>query len=327
MTMHRRALLAAMSALPFAAPAHAADATVRISTAAPPSDFLAKACEALKAQAEASNTGLRVSVHPASTLFKQGTEVPALQRGNLEMSTMTTFEVAQQMPEFGFLNRAYLFRDHAHLRAVFDGPFGTAYRKAVAEKMGLVILATAYLGTRHVALAKKRPVTGPQDLAGVKMRMPAGPDWLVLGRVLGVSPVPMGMPEVYLALKTGTIDGQENPLSVFNAAKLFEVSEQIVLTAHMLQPVFFSIARPFWDKLTPAQQAALTAAAIAAAKGNDDGRLADERDIIGVMKAKGIAIDSPDLAPFRALADKLYADDAGTKAWDATLAKQVLDTK
>ena len=325
--MHRRALLAAMSALPFAAPAHAADATVRISTAAPPSDFLAKACEALKAQAEASNTGLRVSVHPASTLFKQGTEVPALQRGNLEMSTMTTFEVAQQMPEFGFLNRAYLFRDHAHLRAVFDGPIGTAYRKAVAEKMGIVILSTAYLGTRQVALAKKRPVKTPADLAGVKMRMPAGPDWLVLGRVLGVSPVPMGMPEVYLALKTGTIDGQENPLSVFNAAKLFEVSEQIVLTAHMLQPVFFSIARPFWDKLTPAQQAALTAAAIAAAKGNDDGRLADERDIIGVMKAKGIAIDSPDLAPFRALADKLYADDAGAKAWDATLAKQVLDTK
>ena len=325
--MHRRALLAAMSALPFAAPAHAADATVRISTAAPPSDFLAKACEALKAQAEASNTGLRVSVHPASTLFKQGTEVPALQRGNLEMSTMTTFEVAQQMPEFGFFNRAYLFRDHAHLRAVFDGPIGTAYRKAVAEKMGIVILSTAYLGTRQVALAKKRPVKTPADLAGVKMRMPAGPDWLVLGRVLGVSPVPMGMPEVYLALKTGTIDGQENPLSVFNAAKLFEVSEQIVLTAHMLQPVFFSIARPFWDKLTPAQQAALTAAAIAAAKGNDDGRLADERDIIGVMKAKGIAIDSPDLAPFRALADKLYADDAGAKAWDATLAKQVLDTK
>jgi tripartite ATP-independent transporter DctP family solute receptor len=325
--MHRRALLAAMAALPLAGPALAADAVVRISTAAPPSDFLAKACEALKAQAEASNTGLKVSVHPASTLFKQGTEVPALQRGNLEMSTMTTFEVAQQMPEFGFLNRAYLFRDHAHLRAVFDGPIGTAYRKAVAEKMGIVILSTAYLGTRQVALAKKHPVTGPQDLAGVKMRMPAGPDWLVLGRVLGVSPVPMGMPEVYLALKTGTIDGQENPLSVFNAAKLFEVSEQIVLTAHMLQPVFFSIAKPFWDKLTPAQQTALTAAAVAAAKGNDDGRLADERDIIGVMKAKGIAIDNPDLAPFRALADKLYAEDAGAKAWDAAMAKQVLDTK
>ena len=327
MTIHRRLLLAGLTAAPFAPPARAADATVRISTAAPPSDFLAKACEALKTQAEAGNTGLKVSVHPASTLFKQGTEVPALQRGTLEMSTMTTFEVAQQIPEFGVLNRAYLFRDHAHLRAVFDGPIGTAYRKAVADKMGIVILSTAYLGTRQVALAKKRPVKTPADLAGVKMRMPAGPDWLVLGRVLGVSPVPMGMPEVHLALKTGTIDGQENPLSIFNAAKLFEVSEQIVLTAHMLQPVFFSIAKPFWDKLTPAQQAALGDAAVAAARANDSGRLADEQSVAEAMKARGVAVDAPDLAPFRAMADKLYAEDASAKAWDMALAKQVLDTR
>ncbi len=325
--INRRATLAALAGLPFASRAQAADATVRLSTAAPPSDFLAKACEAFKTQAEATKTGLTVSVHPASTLFKQGTEVPALQRGTLEMSTMTTFEVAQQMPEYGFLNRAYLFRDHAHLRAVFDGPIGAEYRRAVAEKMGIVILSTAYLGTRQVALAKKRAVKGPADLAGVKMRMPAGPDWLVLGRVLGVSPVPMGMPEVYLALKTGTIDGQENPLSIFNAAKLYEVSEQIVLTAHMLQPVFFSIAKPFWDKLTADQQSALTAAALAAAKTNDDGRLADERDIVAAMKTKGIAVDSPDLTPFRALADKLYAEEPGAKAWDAALAKRVGDTK
>ena len=327
MTLDRRQLLAGLAAAALATPADAADATVRISTAAPPSDFLAKACEALKAQAEAGPAGLKVSVHPASTLFKQGTEVPALQRGNLEMSTMTTFEVAQQIPEFGFLNRAYLFRDYAHLRAVFDGPIGAAYRKAVADKMGIVILSTAYLGTRQVALAKKRPVKTPADLAGVKMRMPAGPDWLVLGRVLGVSPVPMGMPEVYLALKTGTIDGQENPLSIFNAAKLFEVSEQIILTAHMLQPVFFSIAKPFWDKLTPAQQTALTEASIAAAKANDSGRLADEQSVADAMKARGLAVDAPDLAPFRAMADKLYAEDAGAKTWDMAMAKQVLDTK
>ena len=86
--------------------------------------------------------------------------------------------------------------------------------------------------------------------------MPAGPEWLLLGRTLGVSPVPLGMPEVYLALKTGTIDGQENPLSIFNAAKFYEVSEQVVLTAHMVQPVFFAIAKPVWDKLTAAQQKA-----------------------------------------------------------------------
>jgi tripartite ATP-independent transporter DctP family solute receptor len=321
----RRLLIAATLAAPAAAHAQSA-VSLRISTAAPPSDFLAKACEAVKTQVEAANVGVGVSVHPASSLFKQGTEVPALQRGNLEMSTMTTFEVAQQIPSLGFLNRAYLFRDYNHMRHVFDGPIGADFRRLVAEQMGIVILSTAYLGTRQVALARKRSVAGPQDMAGVKLRMPAGPDWLVLGRVLGVSPVPMGMPEVYLALKTGTIDGQENPLSVFSAAKLYEVSEQIVLTAHMIQPVFFSVPKPFWDKLTPAQQSAVQTACVAASKQNDEARLADEQQITGAMKSRGLAVDSPDLAPFRALADKVYAEDSGAKAWDAGMAKQVIGT-
>ena len=190
-----------------------------------------------------------------------------------------------------------------------------------------MILATAYLGTRQVALRTKRKVAGPEDLAGVKMRMPAGPDWLLLGRTLGVSPVPMGMPEVYLALKTGGIDGQENPLSIFSAAKLYEVSEQVVLTSHMLQPVFFSVAKPFWDKLAGPQQQALTAAALAAAKANDDGRLADERGIIEAMKARGVAVDAIALAPFQALADKVYAADPAAKAWDAAMAQRVAETR
>src|SRR5438105_4198854 len=95
----------------------------------------------------------------------------------------------------------------------------------VAPKMGIVILAPTYLGTRQVNLRSVRDVKGPSDLAGVKMRMPGGPDWLLLGQSLGVTPTPMGMPEVYLALQTGAIDGQENPPTIFNAAKFYEVTK------------------------------------------------------------------------------------------------------
>jgi tripartite ATP-independent transporter DctP family solute receptor len=305
----------------------AADVTIRFSTAAPPSDFLAKSLEAFKAEVEAANAGVKVETHPASTLFRQGTEVPALQRGNLEMSTMTTFEVAQQMADYGLFNRAYLFRAYDHLRAVFDGPIGEAYRRAVADKMGIEILAVAYLGTRQVNLRQKRGVKGPGDLAGIKMRMPAGPEWLLLGKAIGVSPVPLGMPEVYLALKTGSIDGQENPLSILNAAKFYEVSEQVVLTSHMVQPVFFNIAKPFWDKLTPEQKAVLERAARNAAKLNDSGRLADEKAIVEALKGRGLAVDAIDLAPFRALADKVYGEADVTKAWNAGLAKQVNEAR
>lgn len=297
---------------------------IRISTAAPPSDFLAKALEQLKADVEAAKAGLNVSVHPASTLFKQGTEVPALQRGNLEMSTMTTFEVAQQMPALGLFNRGYLFKDYAHMRRVFDGPIGAEYRKAVADKMGIEILATHYLGTRQVNLRSKRAVKAPADLAGVKMRMPGGPEWLLLGRTLGVSPVPMGMPEVYLALKTGTVDGQENPLSILNAAKFYEVTEQVVLTAHMIQPVFFNIAKPAWDKLNDAQKKVLQDAALKNAKAGSDARLADEASITTALKQRGLSVDQIDLAPFRAAADQVYAGSDYAKAWDKALLDRVL---
>src|SRR4051794_1180536 len=104
------------------ASAQAADVTIRFSTAAPPADFLAKSVEAFKAEVEKAGVGVNVEGYPASTLFKQGTEVPALQRGNLEMSTMTTFEVAQQLPQYGLFNRAYLLRDYDHLRRVAEGP-------------------------------------------------------------------------------------------------------------------------------------------------------------------------------------------------------------
>jgi TRAP-type transport system periplasmic protein len=240
---------------------------------------------------------------------------------------MTTFEVAQQMTEYGLFNRAYLFRDYDHLRAVFDGPIGESYRRAVADKMGIEILAIAYLGTRQVNLRQKRSVKTPGDLAGIKMRMPAGPEWLLLGKAVGVSPVPLGMPEVYLALKTGSIDGQENPLSILNAAKFYEVTEQVVLTSHMVQPVFFDIAKPFWDKLVPEQKAVLERAARNAAKLNDTGRLADEKAIVAALKGRGLAVDTIDLAPFRATADKIYGEADVTKAWNAGLIKQVIDAR
>jgi TRAP-type C4-dicarboxylate transport system substrate-binding protein len=240
---------------------------------------------------------------------------------------MTTFEVAQQLPEWGFFNRAFLLRDFAHVQSVFAGPVGAQYRKDVAEKMGIEILSVAYLGTRQVALRSTRPVAGPEDLKGLKLRMPAGPEWLLLGQSLGVSPVPMGMPEVYLALKTGAIDGQENPLSIFSAAKLYEVSEQVVLTSHLVQPVFFAIAKPFFDKLTPAQQQSVRTAALNAAKANNDARLADEASIATAMKARGLAVDAIDLARFRAQADHVYASADMAKSWNKTLMQQVIDTK
>ncbi len=326
MITRRTALAALATTAAGVARAQPAATRLRVSTAAPPSDFLAQALDQMRLELEAAKLGLTAEIYPAGALFKQGTEVPALQRGTLEMSTMTTFEVAQQIPEYGLFNRGYLFRDYDHMRHVFDGPIGAAYRKNVSEKMGIEILAVAYLGTRQVNLRKRRMVNTPADLAGTKMRMTAGPEWLLLGRAIGVNPVPMGMAEVYLALKTGTIDGQENPLSIFNAAKLYEVTEQVVLTSHLLQPVFINIATPAWNKLSAEQKAGLQAAAKRAQERNDRARLADEKTVTDGLVARGLSVNTPDLAAFRASADTVYAESDMAKAWNVALLKQVQAT-
>jgi TRAP-type transport system periplasmic protein len=296
---------------------------LRFSTAAPPPDFLSRSLAMFKAELEKAAPEFDVQVYAGSQLFRQGTEVPALQRGNLEMSTMTTFEVAQQVPEFGVFNRAYLFRDYDHAYKTFSGPIGKRYGDTVAQKMGIVILAPTYLGTRQVNLRAPREVKAPQDLAGVKMRMPGGPEWLLLGQALGVTPTPMGMPEVYLALQTGAIDGQENPLTILNAAKFHEVTKQVVMTSHLVQPVFFCIAKPYFDKLSAEEKRKLTDAALHAAKWNDEQRLADEQKVADGLAAKGLTVSRPDLAPFRANADKVYSSAELAKAWDRKLADEV----
>lgn len=300
---------------------------LRFSTAAPPPDFLSRSLQQFKADLEKAAPEFDVQVYPGSQLFRQGTEVPAMQRGNLEMSTMTTFEVAQQVPEFGFFNRAYLFRDYDHAFRTFTGPIGKRYADTVAQKMGLVILAPTYLGTRQVNLRTARDVKGPQDLSGVKLRMPGGPDWLLLGQSLGVAPTPMGMPEVYLALQTGAIDGQENPPTIFNAAKFHEVTKQMVITSHLVQPVFYVIAKPYFDKLSAEQKSKLQAAATRAAKWNDDQRLNDEKTVLDGLAAKGLTVTRPDLGAFRANADKVYASADAAKAWDRRMMEEVMALK
>jgi tripartite ATP-independent transporter DctP family solute receptor len=301
---------------------------LRFSTAAPPPDFLSKSLERFKEEVDkAAPDQFDIKLHPGSSLFRQGTEVPAIQRGNLEMSTMTTFEVAQQIPEWGFFNRAFLFRDWDHVAKVMSGPIGERYKKDVADKMGIVILAPTYLGTRQLNLRTKRDVKGPADLAGVKLRMTGGPEWLLLGEALGVTPTPMAMPEVYLSLKTGSIDGQENPLTIMNAAKFYEVTEQVVLTAHLVQPVFYSLRKQTWDALSAAQKKVIQDAAETATRQNNEARLNDEKQVAERLKAQGLTITAVDMKPFLDKADQVYGASDFAKAWNKELMAQAVAVK
>lgn len=328
---HRRTLIAGsllLAGLLASTGAWSQAMTMRISHAAAETDWLHKSMLMFKDKVEKALPGqIAVQVHGASSLFRQGTEVPAIQRGNLEMNTMTTFEVEQQMPEYGVLSSGYLFRDYDHLAKVMRGPIGKEYYDAVAAKMGIQIIEVSYLGTRQLNLREVRDVKTPADLAGIKLRMPGGPGWLVLGKGLGVSPTPMAMGEVYLALKTGAIDGQENPLSLTKNNNLHEVTKQITLTSHLVQPVFYAIAKPFWDKLSPAQQDAMRKAARESAQFNDESRIAEEKQLVDFFTKAGLKVTTPDVASFRTSVDKQYQDSGLAAKWLPGLKEKIQAVK
>lgn len=315
--LSRGAALAAMLAAPLGA---AAETRLRISSPAPPTEILSTSMELFKAILEAAAPGeFDVSTHPGGTLFKQGTEIPAMQRGNLEMNTLATFEVSQFLPELSAYNAGYLFESYDHMKRVWSSEIGATYRDAVLEGMGVRILADCYLGTRQVAINQVRNVSTPADLAGIKLRMPGSPDFLMLGRGLGVDPTPMAMSEVYLSMKSGTVDGQDNPLTITKAAKLDEVTREVVLTEHVVQNVFYAIAEPVHAALSPALQEKLAAAAMAACAWNDAMRLADETRQIEAFEAAGIVISRPDLSAFRASMQAVYEAEGKLAEWPVDL--------
>src|SRR5690606_1955481 len=167
-------------------------------------------------------------------LFKQGTELVAIQRGNLEMGNIAPQDISKQIPAWSILTAAYLFRDADHLTKFFASPAGAEMKKMADDQLGVHILGPTYFGARQVGLKPNRKITTPADLAGIKLRMPPGEAWQFLGQSIGANPVAMAYAETYTGLQTGAIDGQDNPLPNVENMKFYEVMSQIVLTSHLV---------------------------------------------------------------------------------------------
>lgn len=297
---------------------------LRISTPAVPEDWHAKMWTVFKDELEKSAPGqFDVQIHLNAALFKQGAEATAMARGSLEMAAMSAQDIAKILPEYAIYTAGYLIRDPDHQKKVFDGPIGAEMAKAVADKLDVQLLNVVYLGTRQVALREPRPVRTPADLKGVKLRMPATKEWLFLGDALGATATPLAFGEVYLALKTGTIDGEDNPLPTVRSAKFHEVTKQIVMTNHLVDGLFITIASRTWKALSADQQAKVKAAGLAAARYNNENRIRDEAQLIEFFKKEGLQVTTPDVDAFRKAVQAKYLASEQAKTWPAGLLDRI----
>ena len=301
---------------------------LRISTPAVPDDWHAKMWTVFKESLDnAAPNQFDVQIHLNASLFKQGAEPAAMARGNLELTTVSAFDMAKLVPEFSIFTAGYIVRDPQHQQKVFNGPIGDELFKAVADKMEITVLSTAYLGTRQVNLREARNVRTPADLKGIKLRMPGSKEWLFLGETLGATATPLAFGEVYMGLKTGTIDGQDNPLPTVRAAKFYEVTKQLVLTNHLVDSLFIAIASKTWNGMTAAQKQAVKTAAQAAATFNNDNRIKEEAQIVDFFKQQGLQVSTPDVEAFRKSVQDAYAKSDYAKVWTKGMLERINNTR
>ncbi|MEQ5872273.1 TRAP transporter substrate-binding protein DctP [Sagittula sp. NFXS13] len=234
-----------------------------------------------------------------ATLFKQGTELTAMQRGNLDMAALAIFDFYNQVPEASILGTAYLWRDYDHMRKTYDSGVMDELIADMEEATQLKILAFPYIGTRHVNIRGDKKVMTPADLEGVKLRMPGGEGWQFVGEALGASPTPMAFTEVYTALQTGAVDGQDNPLPADKQMKFYEVTDQIILTGHLISNNVFSMSRSKWDSMTADQQGKVEECAREFQDAMDEDTIQQESELIAFFEGEGLDVYEPDKEAFR----------------------------
>jgi len=257
----------------------------------------------------------KVEVFLNSTMYRQGTELVALQRDNLEMGNIAPQDIAKQVPAWSLLTSAYLFRDANRLASFFAGDLGAQMKKMVGDQVKVKSLGPTFFGTRHVGLKGKKKITLPADLAGVKLRMPPGDTWQMLGRSLGANPTPMAYAETYTGMQTGAIDGQDNPLPNVQNMKFYEVMGQIVLTSHLVAFDLLTVSMKVWNSMPAAKQRAFQAAADKAIAWSAAEHAKREAELADTFRKAGLDVYAPNINAFREYAQKIYLASDDAKSW------------
>ena len=207
---------------------------------------------------------MKVNLFPGGVLGSDQANVSALQGGTLELVSLNSGILASQAKEFGIYDFPFMFASPKEADAVVDGPFGKMMHQKLEAK-GIVGLAYWELGFREITNSR-RPVHKVDDIAGLKLRVipnAINVDWV---KALGANPTPLAFPEVYAALDQKAIDGQENPLTVINANKFYEVQKHVALTNHQYNPQSVIFSKKIWDGLSEGNRKILSDAALEAAK-------------------------------------------------------------
>jgi tripartite ATP-independent transporter DctP family solute receptor len=254
-----------------------------------------------------TNGRYKIQTFYSASLGSERESVEAVQLGTQELTFTSTGPVPNFVPEVAILDIPFLFRDYAHARSTLDGPIGQDLLAKFPSK-GIVALAWGENGFRHMTNSK-RAVNLPDDLKGLKMRTMENPVHIQAYKAFGIIPTPMAFAEVFTALQQGTVDGQENPLSVITASKFEQVQKYLSLTGHVYSPALLLMNKGAWDKLSADDKKAFSEAAKEAVKANRARVDDDEKKAVADLRSKGMnVVETIDKTKFQATLGPTYAD-------------------
>ncbi len=307
------------AAAPF--PAFAQDSKLRFSAVFSEQDIRA---EMMKMFAEEIKGDFAFEGYYGGTLFKQGTELVALQRGNLEMGNIAPQDISKQVPAWSVVTSAYLFRDAAHLKTFFNSEPGAEMKKMAEDQLGIHILGPTYFGTRQVGLKPAKKINTPADMAGIKLRMPNGDAWQFLGTVArrqsGADGLCRGLyrPADRRDRRAGQPAAQRREHEVLRG----HVADRADLAPGRLRHPDGRGARS-WDGMSADQQAKFQAAADKAIAFSTEKHLAREKELVDLFKGKGLDIYTPDVEAFRKHAQEKYLASDLAKDWPAGMVDKI----
>lgn len=254
--------------------------------------------------AERSGENFQIQTFPSEQAGNERAMFDSLLLGNLDIAKISTGVISTSVPEFGIFDLPYLFRDLDHMMKAVNGPVGQSLA-AKLEEQGVKILFWMEQGTRSFYTVKK-PITKPEDLKGLKIRVTNSPVQIETITALGATATPMGFGDLYLGLKTGAVDGAENAPDAIWYAKQNEVSKYLSLTNHFRTPVVVVMNKAKFDALSPEYQEIITQTAKETQEwaGALYSNVSDA--LLETLKSNGMTVSTVDEAPFRAAVQPVY---------------------
>ena len=293
-------MLTGLATVALTASAMAQDMTLKLGHPANEDNIWHKASMKFAEEVEALTEGrIAVEVYPNETLGKEMDVINGMQLGTADM-TITGESLQNYAPMAALLAIPYGYETLEDMDAVAGGELGEKIEQQIIEKVGIRPIAYFARGPRN--LTTNRPITSPEELDGLKMRVPNVPLFLNVWKALGANPTPMAFSEVFTSLQNGTIDAQENPLALIKSANFNEVQDYVNLTQHVRSWIYLTLSDMAWQQMSEEDQAAVMEAAARAQDWEREQFLADEQELQAELEELGMEFVEVDSAAFAAAA-------------------------